>query len=124
MEQRRVLVVEDDPGIADLLQRGLGLHDIETTVVTDGPEGLAAWMVGGFDVIVLDVMLPGIDGLELLAERRAAGDRTPVILLTAHDDDRLRERGAEAGAAAFLVKPFAYFELLACVDRLTAGATS
>ncbi len=68
-------------------------------------------------------MLPGLDGLELLAERRAAGDRTPVVLLTDHDDDRLRERGATVGAQAFLIKPFAYFELLACVDRLIDGGT-
>ncbi len=123
MKQRRVMVVEDNPEIAALLRRGLGLHGIDVTVVTDGRSALAVWMADEFDVVVLDVMLPGLDGLELVAERRAAGDQTPVILLTAYDDPRLRERGATVGAQAFLVKPFAYFELLACVDRLIDGGT-
>jgi DNA-binding response OmpR family regulator len=122
MERRRALIVEDDRKIADLLRRGLALHDIESVVTTDGPAGLAAWMSQEFNVVVLDVMLPGIDGIELLSERRAAGDRTPVVLLTAHDDDAVRARAAAAGADGFLVKPFAYFELLARLDELTLGA--
>jgi DNA-binding response OmpR family regulator len=121
--ERRALIVEDDGEIADLLKRGLTLHGMDATVASDGSAGLAAWMSEPFDVIVLDVMLPGMDGIELLAERRAAGDRTPVILLTAHDDDRVRERGVAAGAQAFLIKPFAYFELLGCLDELTLGTT-
>ncbi len=121
--RRRALVVEDDQEIANLLERGLALHGIDTAVARDGSAGLAAWMSQPFDVIVLDVMLPGMDGIEMLAERRAAGDRTPVVLLTAHDDDRIRERGVAAGAQAFLIKPFAYFELLKCLDELTLGTS-
>jgi len=121
-ERRRALIVEDDRGIAKLLERGLALHAFDTTMARDGSAGLAAWMSQAFDVIVLDVMLPGIDGIEMLSERRAAGDRTPVVLLTAHDDDRVRQRGLAAGAQAFLIKPYAYFELLGCLDQLTLGA--
>jgi len=67
------------------------------------------------------VMLPGINGIDLCAERRAAGDRTPVIVLTARDEDRVRERGAAAGADAFVLKPFKYADLVGIVARLAGG---
>ncbi len=113
-----MLVVEDDPGIAGVLRRGLALHGLEVEVALDGTDARAAWAGAIFDLIVLDVMLPGVDGVELLAERRAAGDLTPVILLTARDDDRVRARGLAVGADAFVVKPFDYSELVALIDRL------
>jgi DNA-binding response OmpR family regulator len=115
----RVLVVEDDPPIASVLERGLGLagYDVESAV--DGPSGLARWAEGGWSAIVLDVMLPGMDGTAVCAARRANGDLTPVLLLTARDDDELREIARACGADAFLTKPFAYAELLATLERIS-----
>ena len=83
MKLQRILIVEDDAQIGSILQRGLRLKGFETTLVEDGHTGRAAWATGAHDLILLDVMLPGIDGVSLCAERRAAGDTTPVILLTA-----------------------------------------
>jgi DNA-binding response OmpR family regulator len=114
----RVLVIEDDPGIARVLRRGLTLQGLDVTVVEEGTAGRAAWGAAGFDVVILDVMLPGVDGIELCKERRAAGDRTPVLLLTAREDDTVRARGTEAGADAFLGKPFAYADLLTHIQAL------
>lgn len=115
----RVLVIEDNPRVADLLRRGLELQGNEVVLAADGPSGRERWAEGGFGAIVLDVMLPGINGIDLCAERRETGDRTPVILLTARDDDRARERGTAAGANAFVLKPFSYAELVGLVARFT-----
>jgi two-component system response regulator MprA len=115
----RVLVVEDDPPIASVLERGLELAGYEVEVVLDGPAGLSRWADGGWHVVVLDVMLPGMDGVAMCAARRADGDRTPVLLLTARDDERLRSGAGAAGADAFLTKPYAYADLLATLARLT-----
>lgn len=114
----RVLVVEDDPPIASVLERGLTIAGYEVGVAEDGPSGLARWAEGGWSAVILDMMLPGIDGIDVCAERRAQGDRTPVIVLTARDDEALRERARLAGADAFLTKPFAYAELLATLRRV------
>ena len=118
MSAGRVLVVEDDPKIAKILSRGLGLKGIEVTVAEDGPSGREAWATGAFDLILLDLMLPGIDGISLCVERRAAGDTTPVILLTARGEEDARERGMAAGATDYITKPFAYADLLARVQAL------
>ncbi len=118
----RVLVVEDEQHLAQGLRFNMEAEGYHVETVADGEAALVRIAKSDFDVIVLDVMLPGMDGIELLAERRAAGDRTPVVLLTAHDDERVRERGVAAGAQAFLIKPFAYFELLGCLDQLTLDA--
>jgi DNA-binding response OmpR family regulator len=115
----RVLVVEDDPPIASVLERGLTLAGYDVEVVLDGPAGLSRWAHGGWHVVVLDVMLPGMDGVAMCTARRAAGDRTPVLLLTARDDERLRSAARAAGADAFLTKPYAYADLLATLARLT-----
>lgn len=114
----RVLVVEDDPPIASVLERGLGLAGYEVEVAEDGPSGLARWAHGGWSAVILDMMLPGIDGLGVCAERRAHGDETPVVVLTARDDETLREAARVAGADAFLTKPFAYADLLATLRRV------
>jgi DNA-binding response OmpR family regulator len=111
----RLLVIEDDEPIAMLLDRGLRLAGYDVVVETDGMGGGASWRQGGYAAVILDVMLPGANGLELCIERRAAGDRTPVLLLTARDDDALRRQALEGGASALMVKPFVYRELL---DRL------
>jgi DNA-binding response OmpR family regulator len=117
----RALVIEDDLRIAALLRRGLALKGIDVTVAEDGARGRAAWQCDGFDVVLLDVMLPEVDGIALCAERRAAGDRTPVIILTARDDEETRARGMAAGATDYLVKPFAYGDLIRRVELLLAA---
>lgn len=114
---RRVLVIEDDPAICRLLERGLSAAGFEVSVAADLTAGRAAWETSTGGVVVLDVMLPDGDGLELAAMRRAAGDRRPVIVLTAREDEELRRRAA-ALEADYLPKPFAYPELL---DRIRAA---
>ena len=116
----RLLVIEDDEPIAVLLGRGLRLAGYDVVVEMDGPSGRARWLEGGYAAVILDVMLPGANGLDLCAERRAAGDTTPVLLLTARDEEAVRRGAAQAGASALLFKPFVYQELLARVADLAA----
>jgi DNA-binding response OmpR family regulator len=119
-----ILVIEDDAGIASVLQRGLGLRGWTVTVARHGVAGRHAWQAGAYDVAIVDVMLPGVNGVELLVERRAAGDRTPVLLLTARDEEAYRAQGRAAGADEYLTKPFAYDALMAILDRLISGGRS
>jgi DNA-binding response OmpR family regulator len=114
----RLLVVEDDAGIRSMLDRGLRLAGHEVVLAADLAAGRAAWEPGALDAVILDVMLPDGDGIRLLAERRAAGDTTPTVLLTAREAADLQARATAAGASARLVKPFAYAELLAVLERL------
>jgi DNA-binding response OmpR family regulator len=111
----RLLVIEDDVAVANLLRRGLELGGNEVTIAEDGSAGREAWESGGFDLILLDVMLPEVDGTTLCTEMRAANDRTPVILLTARDEDEARQRAMAAGATDYLNKPFDIDELLSRV---------
>lgn len=116
----RVLIVEDDRSIATSLRRGLEEEGFSVDVVEDGEEAIGAALSTPFDVLVLDVMLPGsMDGFRVSAALRERRVRTPVLMLTARDavDDRVR--GLEAGADDYLVKPFAFRELLARVRALT-----
>jgi two-component system response regulator QseB len=115
----RVLVVEDDPGIRAMIDRGLRLAGHLPTLAPDLSTGRAQWSANAFDVVLLDVMLPDGNGLELLAERRAAGDDTPTLLLTAREESELHQRSVAAGASDYLAKPFAFHELLASVERLS-----
>jgi DNA-binding response OmpR family regulator len=119
----RVLVVEDDPGIRGVLDRGLRLAGYEAVMTEDVATARAAWSSGSFDVVLLDVMLPDGDGITLLGERRAGGDTTPTILLTAREEAELHDRAVAAGATAHLPKPFEYAELLACLERVAAYAS-
>jgi DNA-binding response OmpR family regulator len=114
----RILIIEDDPRIASVLRRGLAMRGWAVELAEDGLVGRAAWSSRDFDLVLLDVMLPGIDGIALCAERRAEGDRTPVMLLTARDDDEDRSKGDRAGADAYVTKPFAYGELVSTMERL------
>lgn len=118
MNRGRVLLIEDDARIAQIVQRGLRLKGLEVMVAEDGLEGSAAWSNGTFDLILLDVMLPGVDGIALCAARRQAGDTTPVIMLTARGEEEVRARGFAAGANGYISKPFAYAELLQEIFRL------
>jgi two-component system response regulator MprA len=120
----RILVVEDDAPVASVLERGLQLAGYEVTVAPDGAEARVRWSAGGFDVVVLDVMLPGVSGVELCRTMRDAGDTTPVVLLTAREDDELRRAGLAAGASAYVTKPFVYAELMTLIRALRAGDPS
>jgi two-component system, OmpR family, copper resistance phosphate regulon response regulator CusR len=114
----RVLVVEDDPELAGLLRDGLRAQRIDPTLAATWAEGRDCAAPGGFDVIILDVRLPGGSGFDLCAELRRRGVGTPVLMLTALDavDDRVR--GLEVGADDYLTKPFAFRELLARLKAL------
>ncbi len=109
----RVLVIEDERKILRGLERGLAAEGYEVVAVADGDDGCRLALVELFDCVVLDIMLPGRDGLEILAELRRAGRTMPVLLLTARDAVEDRVTGLDAGADDYLVKPFAFAELLA-----------
>lgn len=114
----RVLLIEDDTETADHISRGLSEvgHTVET--VTNGTDGLRDAVIQNFDVAIIDRMLPGLDGLVLLRELRAAGIGTPVLVLTSLGGIEDRVDGLEAGADDYLVKPFALVELQARVNAL------
>ena len=114
----RVLIVEDEPKLAALLRRGLGEEAHAADVAASGED--AVWMAQAaeYDAIVLDRMLPGIDGVEVLVRIRAEGVRVPVLMLTARDALEDRVEGLDAGADDYLVKPFAFAELLARLRAL------
>ena len=114
----RVLVVEDDPAIASFLSRGLREAGYAVDVAADGHEGLEKARAAEYDAAVVDLMLPGRDGLSLVGELRKKGIRTPVLILTARRSVEDRVRGLEGGADDYLVKPFAFPELLARVQAL------
>ena len=114
----RVLLVEDDPRVARLVERGLAEAGYDVDLARDGAEALARAGVGGHDLVVLDVMLPGLDGLEVCRDMRRQGVRTPILMLTARDTVADRVVGLDAGADDYLVKPFALEELLARVRAL------
>lgn len=123
----RILVVEDQPDLNGLLVKQLTAAGYSVDGCLTGPDALAYLAGGEYDAAVLDIMLPGIDGLEVLRRRRAAGDKTPVLLLTARDGIEDRVRGLDNGADDYLVKPFALQELLArlrvLIRRRTDQAT-
>ncbi|KPU94544.1 two-component system response regulator [Variovorax paradoxus] len=112
----RVLVVEDHPKLADYLRKGLTENGYVVDVAADGIDGRHLAVNGEYDIVVLDVMLPGLDGFAVLKAIRAAKD-VAVLMLTARDQVEDRVRGLQDGADDYLVKPFAFSELLA---RLTA----
>lgn len=109
----RILVVEDQPEMNALLVKQLKAAQYSVDSCLTGTDALDYLAGGEYDAVVLDIMLPGVDGLEVLRRRRAAGDKTPVLLLTARDGIEDRVRGLDSGADDYLVKPFAQQELLA-----------
>jgi DNA-binding response OmpR family regulator len=111
----RVLVVEDEPGIVDFVRRGLRATGFEVQAALDGIEGERLALSESFDAIVLDLMLPGRGGLDILAAIRAAKSNVPVIVLTARGEIEDRVAGLNAGAVDYLVKPFSIAELVARV---------
>ena len=114
----RVLVVEDNPELNRLLAQGLREQGFAVDAVADGLAGRHCASGGVYDVLILDRMLPGLDGLEIVRELRARGIRTPAIFLTALSAVRDRIEGLDAGGDDYLVKPFAFAELLARIRVL------
>ena len=114
----RILVVEDERKVAHALKSGLEAESYEVTLAQNGEEGFFLANAQTFDVVILDVMLPGRNGLEILSTMRKRGVQTPVLILTAKDaiDDRIV--GLDAGADDYLVKPFAFPELLARIRAM------
>jgi len=118
----RVLVVDDEPAVRRALERALALERHDVVLAADGEEALDVLASSPPDAIILDVMMPRLDGLEVCRRLRAAGDRTPILMLTARDaiDDRVQ--GLDVGADDYLVKPFALRELQARLRALLRRA--
>jgi two-component system, OmpR family, response regulator MprA len=118
LDGRQLLVVDDEPPMRAALKRALELGGFEVALAADGAEGLSSAAEIRPDLVVLDVLMPGVDGLEVCRTLRAGGNRTPILMLTARDAVADRVEGLEAGADDYLVKPFALEELLARVRAL------
>jgi len=114
----RILVVEDEQKVAKALKEGLEAEHYDVTVARTGEEGFFLVSAQSFDLVVLDLMLPGRDGIEVLTTLRKRGLTTPVLILTAKDAVEDRVLGLDSGADDYLVKPFAFEELLARVRSL------
>ena len=114
----RLLLVEDEPGVARFVRQGLGEAGYAVDVVADGKQGLAHALSPVYDVVILDIMLPGLSGIEIVRQVRDREMKTPVILLTARDAVSDRVAGLDAGADDYLIKPFAFPELLARIRAL------
>jgi len=114
----RILVVDDDPKIRTVVRRGLAYEGYRVVEAASGEEGLEKAREHMPELVVLDVMLPGIDGLEVTRRLRLAGDPVAILMLTARDEVRARVEGLETGADDYLVKPFSFEELLARIHAL------
>lgn len=114
----RILVVDDDPSLRDALDRAIRLAGYQVSFAVDGLEALRALAGAEHDLLVLDLGLPIVDGVDVCRTMRERGDRTPVLMLTARDSVRDRVLGLDAGADDYLVKPFALDELLARIRAL------
>mgnify|MGYP002550248129 CR=1 FL=1 len=114
----KILIIEDEVKTIDYLKRGLTEQGYSVDAATDGPDGLHLASTGDYDAIILDIMLPGLDGISLLKSLRPSNN-TPVIMLTAKDAVASRLEGFQAGADDYLVKPFSFLELLARLQVIT-----
>jgi len=114
----RILVVDDEPAVRTALERALKLDGYDVELAADGQEALDVLAGQAPDAVVLDVLMPEVDGLEVCRRLRDAGDRTPILMLTARDRVRDRVNGLDAGADDYLVKPFALEELTARLRAL------
>ncbi len=120
----RVLIVEDDPALRVVLQKRLTAEGYAVDACASGIDGLAYARCAPYDAIVLDIMLPGLDGLTILRELRKEANKAGVLLLTARDSIQDRVTGLDAGADDYLVKPFAFEELLARLRTLLRRQTA
>lgn len=114
----RILIIEDHPKVAESLKHGLETERFNVTVATTGEEGFFLVSSQVFDLLILDLMLPGRDGLEILRTLRQRGLATPVLILSARDTVQDRIKGLDLGADDYLVKPFSFEELLARIRAL------
>ncbi|MEU8347537.1 DNA-binding response regulator, OmpR family, contains REC and winged-helix (wHTH) domain [Actinomadura meyerae] len=119
----RLLIVEDEKRLATSLARGLAAEGFVVETVHDGTEGLHRALGGGYDLIVLDIMLPGMNGYRVCARLRAEGDETPILMLTAKDGEYDEAEGLDTGADDYLTKPFSYVVLVARVRALLRRRT-
>ncbi len=120
----KILVIEDEPTLSRLLSYNLTQESYEVTVVEHGGRGLEAAIEGGFDLIILDIMLPGLNGFEVLSKLRAKGIKTPVIILTARNTEDEVVQGLKHGADDYMTKPFGVAELLARVSAVLRRSNS
>jgi DNA-binding response OmpR family regulator len=111
----RVLVADDELGVRRALQRGLTAEGMDVAGAADGPSALRAGLTGSFDIVLLDIMLPGLSGYRVLERLRAEGVRTPVLLVSAKDGEVDQADGLDLGADGYLVKPFSFRVLVAQV---------
>ena len=118
----RLLIIEDEPRLAAYLHKGLRENGHVVDVARDGIDGRHLALEGDYDLVLLDVMLPGVDGFAVLKDLRARKN-TPVLMLTARDQVEDRVRGLRAGADDYLAKPFAFSELLARIDAVMRRGT-
>ena len=119
MDKKKILVVEDEKAISDILVFNLQREGYDTLAAYDGAEGLRCALEEAPDLILLDVMLPKLDGFTVLRRLRAEGSTTPVLMLTARSELTDRVNGLDSGADYYLTKPFEPKELLACIRALT-----
>jgi DNA-binding response OmpR family regulator len=117
----RILLVEDDPAMAKGLSHNLAREGYDVVVASDGEEGLRAARAGGFDLVLLDLMLPKRSGFDVLKKLRADGNGTPVVVLTARGAEEDKVRGLKLGADDYVTKPFGLRELLARVEARLRG---
>ncbi|MFB9330184.1 response regulator transcription factor [Paenibacillus aurantiacus] len=115
---QKVLVIEDEPTLARLLSYNLTQEGYDTTVIEHGVEGLQTALQRSFDLIILDIMLPGMNGFEILSRLRQSGNGTPVIVLTARNAEEEVVQGLKRGADDYITKPFGVAELLARVSAV------
>lgn len=122
MPSTRILAVDDDPKVLSLMRRGLSFAGYAVDLAADGEEALSVVREVRPDLVVLDIMLPGLDGVEVCRRLRASARELPILMLTAKDDVPDRVAGLDAGADDYLVKPFAFDELLARIRALLRRA--
>jgi DNA-binding response OmpR family regulator len=119
-----VLVADDEPGVRRALERGLTAEGMDVAGAADGPAALRAALTGAFDVVLLDIMLPGLSGYRVLERLRAEGVATPVLLVSAKDGEVDQADGLDLGADGYLVKPFSFRVLVAQVRALLRRSTA
>jgi len=120
--EKRILVIEDDAHIAEGLRLNLSLTGFAVRIASDGPSGLRDWKAWKPDLVVLDIMLPGIDGLSILRSIRLEDERLPILILSARSEAEYRVRGLAYGVDDYLSKPFNLDEFLLRVERLLTRA--